>query len=188
MAEIKSLYKDYFQKSRIFLYPKLDIKKGVSVTPVETYINWKNNYDFNDMKLCCLYHLRNDDEFRNFEKSKLINNKYFHDFKQVEDNKGVYVFDFSQLKYDWKCFVGGKYSQMTPEHKKCIHKFIGESEKLPYIDSFLNPDKYFKHYAEMINVKEKLLREVGELCDPPNIERETLIISVKNLELTEEKL
>ena len=77
---------------------------------------------------------------------------------------------------------------MTPEHKKCIHKFIGESEKLPYIDSFLNPDKYFKHYAEMINVKEKLLREVGELCDPPNIERETLIISVKNLELTEEKL
>jgi hypothetical protein len=42
---IKSLYKDYFQKSRVFLYPALEIKRGGSVTPVETYISWKNNYN-----------------------------------------------------------------------------------------------------------------------------------------------
>ena len=80
---IRSLSKDYFQKSRVFLYPALGIKRGVPNTPIETYVSWDGVYAPGDMKLCCLYHLKNDDDFKNFEKSKLLGNKLFNDFKFV---------------------------------------------------------------------------------------------------------
>ena len=44
--KIQSLYRDYIQKSKLFLYPLLDIKRGVSVTPTETYMAWKGKYEF----------------------------------------------------------------------------------------------------------------------------------------------
>ncbi len=179
---IKSLHRDYVQKSRIFLYPFLDIKRGVSIIPIQTYVSWEDCYSVDDMKLICLYNLRNDNEFKNFERLKLLDNKSFHDFKQVEGNKGVYVFDFSSRKQTWDDFLIGKYSRFSPEHKKKIKVYTGEaSADMPYVDSFLYPEKYYKLYSELMLVEEKLLKEVGELCDPPNIEKETLKISIKNL-------
>ena len=69
---IQSLYKDYFQKSKVFLYPALDIKRVVSVVPIDTYVFWEGHYNMSDYKLSCLYHLRTDPEFRQFEKIKLF--------------------------------------------------------------------------------------------------------------------
>jgi len=186
---ITSLYKNYFQKSRVFLYPALDIKRGVSATPIETYALWQDHYSLKDKKLSCLYYLRDDTEFKNFEKSKLLGNKLFYDFKQVDDDRGVYTFDFSELAHDWECFTKGGYSKMTDAHKRKIKNYMGiNSSDAVYIESFVNPEKYFKMYAELINVKEKLVREVGELCNKPELEQETLKVSVKSLEITREKL
>lgn len=166
------------------MYPALGIKRGVSVTPIQTHMSWKDNYSLEDAKLCCLYHLRDDDEFKPFERVKLLGNKFFYDFKQVEEKKGVYVFDMTPIKNDWMNIINGKYSKISPIHKKCIRNFIGlNSPNLPYIDSFLYPDRYFKLYAEMMGVEEIMLRDVGELCDIPNLEEETLIASAFNLEI-----
>mgnify|MGYP006982848022 CR=1 FL=1 len=55
---LTSLYRDYFQKSRVFLYPILEIKRGVSVTPIETYISWDGHYKTEDRKFIVLYHLK----------------------------------------------------------------------------------------------------------------------------------
>jgi len=186
--QIKSLYKDYVQKSRVFLYPSLDIKRGVSVTPIETYIAWDNNYKAEDAKLSCLYYLRNDDDFKQFEKQKLIGNKLFHDFKEVGNSRGVYVFDFSSIKADWDNVITGKYSKLTPDFKRKIRHYIGlNNANLPYIDSFLFPDRYFKIYAEMMGVNESVLKEVGELCSLPDMEHETLNISIMKLDIVKEK-
>jgi len=181
--KINSLYKDYVQKSRLFLYPALDIKRGVSVTPIETYVSWNGHYKPEDGKLVCLYHLRSDEDFRSFEKSKLLGNKLFHDFKRVEENKGVYVFDFNGLRKDWDAFLQGKYSCFSADHKRKIKNFTGaNSSDIPYIDSFLNPERYFKMYAEMMGVKENVLREVGELCSVPDLTLETINVNIINLE------
>ncbi len=181
---IKSLYKDYFQKSRVFLYPILEIKRGASVTPIETYVSWKDHYSKDDMKLICLYHLRNDQEFLLFEKERLYKNKYFFDFKQVEDNKGVYIFDFSPLGSDWKKIINGKYSELTVGYKKKIEAFYGKRDNnYAYIESFLYPEKYYSMYAEMIQVKESVLREVKELCSKLDLDKETLIASIKDLHI-----
>lgn len=182
---ITSLYKDYFQKSRVFLYPALDIKRGVSVTPIETYMSWANHYAVDDAKFICLYHLRDDDFFKQFEKVKLLGNKLYHDFKQVEEKKGVYVFDFSDQLEDWHHVTTGKYSKISNDFKAKIRQYIGyNNPNLPYVESFLYPERYFKMYAEMMGVEEKVLREVGELCSKPDLTQETLNISVLNLELT----
>lgn len=183
---IQSLNKEYIQKSRIFLYPALGIKRG-SNSPIQIYAAWEGVYKPEDYKLSCLYHLRNDTEFRAFEKMKLFGNPLFHDFKVAPDNRAVYVFDFSKYKLDWNCFLRGQYSKMSPEHKTKIKQFYGmTSSNFAYIESFLHPEKYFNMYSRMLLTEEKILKEVGELCDPPDLEKETLDISLKSLEVKSE--
>jgi hypothetical protein len=184
---IKDINKAYFQKSRVFLYPTLEIKRGVSIIPIETYVSWKGNYSKDDCKLICLYNLRNDPEFRNFEKNRLFGNKLFHDFKETPDGKAIYVFDLSQYKNDWDNFVKGKYSKFTQEHKKKIKNFYGiNSSNYAYIESFLNPEKYYGMYSQILSVKEETLKEVSELCDKPNFEKENLECPIKSLEMKRE--
>lgn len=182
---IKSLYKDYFQKSRIFMYPLLNIKRGSSVTPIETYMSWKNQFSIYDKKLICVYYLRDDIEFRLFEKEKLLNNELFYDFKELSDDKGVYIFDFQQHTSDWDFLLLGKYSKLSKEYKNKIENFYGNKDpNYAYIESFLYPEKYFKMYSEIIGVNETLLKGVGELCSILDIDKETLNASIKDLEFT----
>jgi hypothetical protein len=181
---IKSLYRDYFQKSRIFLYPFLDIKRGSSATPIQTYVSWENNYKPEDMKLSCLYHLRDDIEFRKFEKQKLLGNKLFCDFKLVDEDKGVYVFDYKELKDTWNFFLEGKYSKFSIENKRKIKSFFSHKNTYAYIESYLHPERYFRMYADMLNIDESVLISVGELCSKPDFDKELLTASVKNLEIS----
>ncbi len=43
------LYKEYFQKSKVFFYPLLNIPKGVHYVPVETYLGWEGEYSFKEI-------------------------------------------------------------------------------------------------------------------------------------------
>jgi hypothetical protein len=45
---INALYKKYFQKSKIFIYPLLDIKRGTQIVPSETYLAWNDLYSPED--------------------------------------------------------------------------------------------------------------------------------------------
>jgi hypothetical protein len=66
IKKITDIYQGYFQKSKVFLYPALGIKRGSSVTPIETYLEW-DDIKIEDRKLICLYHLRDDEEFLGYE-------------------------------------------------------------------------------------------------------------------------
>ena len=179
---ISSLYKDYYQKSRLFLYPALKIKRGESVTPIETYMAWKGIYTFDDCRLICIYYLRNDDEFKKFERVKLIENELFDKFIQLENNRGAYVFDFTNNKEIFINTMHGKYSKINQGHKiRVMAFFSGNRSQTAYIESYLYPDKYFGLYAKLLSSSEEdmdevemLLTEVGELCSIPNLEEETL--------------
>jgi hypothetical protein len=180
---IKSLYREYFQKSRVFLYPALEIKKGSSVTPIQTYSAWKDNVKYGDKKLVCLYHLRNDPEYRAFEKNKLFGNKLFDDFKEVDDNKGIYIFNFSSFGKDWDHFLKGKYSKISPELKRKIRDFFKGNSNYVYADSFIQPEKYYPIYADLLGTRIEILKEVGELCSAPDLDKETIEVTIKNLEI-----
>jgi hypothetical protein len=184
---IKTLYRNYFHKSRVFLYPLLDINRK-SINPIQTYISWEDQIDPEDMKLICLHHIRDDIEFRQFEKLKLLGNKLFHSFIELEDNKGLYIFDFSEYKKDWNHFLNGKYSLLSPGVKKCIKDYFrGNADHFVYIESYLEPQKYYNLYAELLNVDAHVLKEAVELTDKPLLEKENLLLTFKTIEFKQEK-
>jgi len=180
---IKNVYKEYFQKSRVFLYPALDIKKGNSIVPVECYTQWDNKYTLNDQKLICLYHLRSDKEFKAFESKHLYGNKLYDNFFLLDDSIGAYIFDFKVFKQDINNFVNGKYSKLSAELKKKIVTFFAQSIKYTHVHSYLYPEKYFRLYSDLLGVNIDILKEVGELCSPPDLEKENLTLEIKNLHI-----
>lgn len=181
---LTSVYKKYIQKSRIFLYPTLSIKRGVSVTPVQTYMAWHNVYKFEDNKFIVVYHMRKDAEFRKFEEGALLSNDYFVDFYKLEEDKGVYIFDFSDYAEDYKFIRQGKYSKLSIPYKQRILKFFKNHQKHhAHVESYLHPEKYFSAYARMLRVNRDLLVKVGELCSKPKLDAEILTCEKKILDL-----
>jgi hypothetical protein len=175
---IDALYTDYFQKSRMFLYPLLEIRRGVCAIPFDTHIAWKGKYNSEDIKLICRYEKRTDKEFVLFEKNMLL--KHNRLIEKIEsDNELIYVFDFSDHKTDWHHFINGIYSKMESKTKRKILDFFDKySGNYVYMESYLFPGKYFSLYASLLGVEKSLLEGVGELCNKPDLDKETFNMKV----------
>lgn len=177
---LKQLQKEYIQKSRIYLYPLLGIRRGGSITPIQTYIEWTKNYSVKDYKFITVYHLRNDFEFKQFEEKLLFGNPLFSDFFELDDGTAAYVFDFFKYAEDYNFIIKGKYSLLSENYKQKILNFFKDHHTHHVaIHSYLEPSKFFKDYAILLNVSENLLKEVGELCSPPNLNLENLKVKKK---------
>jgi hypothetical protein len=175
---IDQLYKDYFQKSRMFLYPLLDIKRGSVAVPFETFLCIKGKHGPEDMKFCCIYEKRNDAAYKQFRHTFLLNHNRLADIQDL-GNYELFVFDFSDLKQDWLYFIAGQYNKMDSKIKrKILNYFNPNSSNYVYMESFLFSKKYFSLYASLLLVDINLLEEVGELCSKPDMEKETLILEV----------
>lgn len=179
---INALYKKYFQKSKIFAYPLLDIKRGTQIVPSETYFSWNNMFKPEDRKLICVYETE-DPNFAQFEKTTLLKHTRLCHYSKLSSVQAVYVFDFSDLGSDWDHMVHGRYSRITNEIKrKIVNFFDKQSGNYIYVTSYMFPEKFFNRYAEILKVSVSLLEEVGELCDKPDLEKENLLVEVANFE------
>ena len=182
---VKSIYTKYFQKSKVFLYPLLGFKRGIKVVPSETYLAWDPFYIPEDIKLICLYHPDNSDDYNKFEKEFLMKHNRMIDVKNISDNNKLFVFDFSDYKDDWNHFITGSYSKFSTKSKDRILKFFDRnSANYVYMKSYLYPEDYFNDYASCLNVDVDTLKLVGELCNKPDIEKETFTLKT-HLEKTE---
>jgi hypothetical protein len=180
---IDALYRKYFQKSKIFLYPLLEIKRGTSVVPDETFLSWNDSYCPEDMKLICTYTIRTDKEYVLFEKNVLLKHNRLSDYVKVDNETAVFTFDFSDITEDWIYFVNGKYSQINDKTKRKILDFFDKkSGNYAYVESYLFPEKHFETYAKLLDVEVDFLKSVGELCNKPDLEKEKLTIKVADLE------
>jgi hypothetical protein len=172
------LYKDYFQKSRVFLYSSLGFKRGGKIVPIDTFTQWEGYFTMDDYKLCLLYKLQKTEEFKNFEDKQLLKHEQFYDVWDLKDGTGVYVYDFSAYPKDWEWFCKSRFSFFSEGHKKKILNYYGkDSPNFPYVESFLYPDKYYRLYSELLCVDECSLRLVKELCTVINKDKETLKVS-----------
>jgi hypothetical protein len=179
---INALYKKYFQKSKILIYPLLDIKRGTQTVPSETYISWHDVHVPEDKKLICVYET-NESDYIEFEKNILLKHTRLCNYNKVSSKQSVFIFDFSDLGGDWNHLINGRYSRISDEIKRKIVNFYDKhSGNHVYVTSYMFPEKFFKRYAEILNVPESLLIEVGELCDKPDLEKEKLLIQVANFE------
>lgn len=179
---IDRLYGKYFQKSRAFLYPALGIKKGSYITPSGTYISLSGRIEPEDVKLICTFRDDQSEGFKSFENQMLLTNPLFVEKICIKDFN-LYVFDLEIYQADFFNFLLGKYSKISNHLKKAIKNYYGEnSAEYKFIETYLYPDKYFETYAKLLNVKTDILNNVGELCDPCDLEKEILKIPVEDLE------
>jgi hypothetical protein len=179
---LTSIYRKYFQKSKVFIYPLLGIKRGLSVVPIETYVAWEGYYKPEDMKLICVYDFRVDEEYKKIEKNILLEHNRLFDYKKVKAEV-VIVFDFSDLNDDWFHFIYGRYSQLSTKTKQKILSFFDiHGGNYAYMHSYLIPEKYYANYSELLNVDTELLREVVELCNKPDLDKETLKLEIADLD------
>jgi len=180
---LNALYRKYFQKSKIFMYPLLDIKRGSLAVPTETYTSWKSKYTSEDAKLVCVYHTSSSPEYIQFENNVLMKHTRLCDYIQVDSTTSVFIFDFSDLKNDWGHFINGQYSKISENQKrKILNYFNDNSANHVYVESYLFPEKYRQDYADLLDVSLSLLEEAVELCDKPDILKEELLIRVPDLE------
>ena len=105
------VYLEYFQKSKVFLYPLLQIKKGITHVPIQTYVAWDNVYSVNDHKFFCEYKTKKTKVFNKFAADNLINNPLFEEAIELNESTQLYIYDFSSFKTDIKRFINDKYAE-----------------------------------------------------------------------------
>jgi len=177
--------KNYFQKSRIFLYPALKIPRKSSIIPIDTYLTWEGNYSLNDNKLLCVYYTRDDVEFKTFEKKYLLDNELFVRCHTLTPDISVYIFDFSKYKHEYKCVTEGRYSKMGLDYKKSLMEYHKPTDEATttvstYLLSYLYPHNWYALYAEFLLMNENVLKETVELCDKPDLIKENFVVSQKS--------
>lgn len=174
------IYKDYFQKSKIFLYPLLEIKKGVKYVPIDTYLAWEGEYSFKDSKLMCLYKQKSTKSFIKFEELELLSHKYLDDYRELDKDLHLYVFDLISYKRDIQNILKGSYSKMRKKTKEQILDFFGDVGPISeYIESYIYPEYYHEDYAAELAVALEDIQRVNELCSKPDLDKETLKLKMK---------
>jgi hypothetical protein len=154
------------------MYPLLGIERG-NVVPEEVYFSISDKYKPEDRKLVLVYDPRMDIKFESFKEERLLNHKLLYECCEDQNGKEIFIFDMSSFASDWDLFLKGKYSEMSLiVRNEILNYFEKNSGNYIYLNSFLFPEKWFKRYAEILDVSEELLKEVGELCDVPNLAKE----------------
>lgn len=186
-TKIKQIYKTYFQKSKVFLYPGLKHSSKWNIKPLQTYISWtERNITIKDKKLICLFEKSNKSNFKIFEEKFLFKHSLFSEYVDINKKHACYIFDLS-IKYneDFTIFLNSKYSKLSKELKEEIKKYYGEkSANYAYVDTYLKPKKYYDIYANLlcpnkIDVSNmiSILSNVEELCTKVDMDLEDFKIN-----------
>ena len=170
------VYTDYFQKSKVFMYPLLGYKKGIGHVPRQTYIALEDVYSIDDTMFMCLYQTPMTKKFILFLEKHVFSHQHFYKHIKLSERRHLIVYDFTSLKFDYDNFIKGKYSNISIDSKINILDYFGDDDKVSeYVHSFLSPQESHEEYAEFLNVSVRQLKDVHEICTPPDLEKETLV-------------
>jgi hypothetical protein len=170
---INQLYKKYFQKSKIMMYPLLGIERG-NVSPEEVYLSINGKIRPEDRKLICVYDPNSDEAYSTFKQERLVNHSLLSDHMTNENGHELFIFDMKGFAKDWDYFLAGRYSKISENVKSQIQNYFEKnSGNYIFMNSFLYPEKWHKRYSELLDVSVSLLIEVVELTDKPDFEKET---------------
>lgn len=173
--ELKKLYSKYFQKSRSFLLPALNIKKDTKYPSIQSYMQWEGVYTLSNHNLILTYYKRNDPQWDKYFLSTIMANRMFNEYYSIDDEIIAVSFDLHSISEDFEHVIHGRYSMLSKQLKTKIRDFYGyNSPEWAYMESFLFPDRYIPIYGKILDVEEEHIRFTGELCDPPNLDKETL--------------
>lgn len=180
---IDKLYNKYFQKSKSFLYPTLGIKRTSYASPLNTYLSLDGRIGAHECRLICSFKKDDSDRYKQFEENMIISSPLYLEKIETEDSV-LYVFNLEIYESDYFNVILGKYSKLSNVLKKAIKEHFGEkSKEYSYIETFLYPDKFHAVYAKLLDMDITILENIKELCNPADLEQETLKIPKENLEV-----
>lgn len=175
---ITEIYPTYLQKSFLFLYPQLGIHPGARYKPVQTYTGLNNDIHPASSALILKYKKYKSDSFYKFETNYLISDSHFME-RFESDKYYVYVFNMSHLVNSYDHFINGRYSRLSEEIKIPILDYFSKGDPLTeYIESYLYPELYYDEYSTILDVNQLELEGVIELCDKPDLNKETLTLQL----------
>jgi hypothetical protein len=179
--QIKKLYSRYFQKSKSFLVPALGLRKITPFPFTQSYLTWDGHYELKDYNLILRYESSRGPSWDKYLLETIMANSMFNEYHELQDGSVAISFDLHSYKTDYELVTLGKYSGISSELKSKIRLYYGyNSPEWGYMESFLFPKKYFTMYAKALDVDEKFLRQIGELCDKPSLTQEKLKINAKH--------
>jgi hypothetical protein len=173
-----NIYNYHVQKSRVFCYSILGIKKGALFTPVETHMALSGHYAFEDCRLILHYDKCDDKNFDSFSENIIMKTALYEKFIVIDKSQRLYIFDFAIYKTDWTSILNGKYSAINYSYKKRIEDYYAKDYvNKALVSKIIYPLRHFHKFAALVNVSPEIVREVGEVLDLPCRYRETLEIS-----------
>ena len=176
---IDKIFPKYIQKSNFFLYPQLGFERGKRYKPVETYISVKNHIHPASCALICQYPHFDSAAFQKHIKLLKAHQNYFDQY--VTDDFIYIVFSLADVEVDFLKFIAGQYSKFSEPFKQKILDFFSQGDAVTeYVESYLYPELYYDEYAKILNIKELDLATAIELCDKPDLEKETLTLQLNN--------
>lgn len=167
------LINNYFQKSRLLLYPLLDLGFDAPFKPVETYISYKNEVDVNRRVLICIYKPEYSKEYYDYRNNVLLTHEYFQ--KMVTSTDKNIIFFQLPLEHakDFMNFLEGSYSQFSAIAKNKITDHYSHNEIAAVnIKSHIDPEEFHQYYADYLQVSLDLIVNNYETLTPPDLEKE----------------
>ena len=99
----------------------------------------------------------------------------FNEYYDIDAETIAVSFDLYSISEDYQYVIDGKYSKLSKQTKSKIREYYGyNSPEWAYMESFLFPERYIPTYSKILDVDEEHIRFTGELCDLPNLNKETL--------------
>lgn len=172
---VKQVYKRYFQKSKSFLLPILGLKKDFKYAPIQSYMQWAGIYKLSDCNLILTYEKSDEPSWNKYLLNTIMANRMFNEYYDIDDETIAVSFDLYSISEDYQYVIDGKYSKLSKQTKSKIREYYGyNSPEWAYMESFLFPERYIPTYSKILDVEEEHIRFTGELCDLPNLNKETL--------------
>jgi hypothetical protein len=169
---MKIVYTDYFQKSKVFLYPLLGLGRGIEFVPKETFLSWNKQYTTTDYKLICVYNTKRTVKFKNFELKFLTAHSMYETHFDL-GTKQVYIFDMRPFKHDYNMLLKGSYSKFSKGSQvRIMNYFVDKDSISNIIESFFNPSDYHREYAKYLDVEINQVQNVYEICSKPDLSKE----------------
>jgi hypothetical protein len=183
---ITKAYSKYFQKSKAFLFPLLGLPKFALTFEIETYLVLDNIVSLEDVNIVCKIKHNDSEDFFIYEKKYIDKSRYLVDkFENKELKETIYIFSLEDYREDYTNFLNGKYSKFSKDSKSIIKKYYTlYKNELDHFNSYLNPSDFLNLYTNLLNVDMDVLKEVGELCDKYDLNKETLKNSEINFEIS----
>lgn len=184
----------YVQKSKLFLLPLIEIKQDNFIKPKGTYVANKTIRP-DDGKLIVPFEKEDSSEFNTYETTYILNSSRLvsEDYYETEKHR-IYVFDLDHFREDYELFLRGKYTDFSKKAKTLINIYWGKRHygkffPHPKIEAYINPTlPTYEKYAEELGTSVGLLLHVGQLLDPPDLDKETFKEELAHINLNEEDI